>query len=151
MTTQTIAPTKSEELIEKCGIKIGAEVWQELEEFFKRYEKNSGSEFSPDNVIFSDTEGKEYKEKDFVNNLKKMISAMSILARDSKREFPEYYIITEKPLWFYLGYEDGNIRTQPPTYTELLPFLLLGIARGTWTIEDAIYHAEKCTVQNLRA
>ena len=89
MTTQTVAPTKSEELIEKCGLKIGAEVWQELEEFFKRYEKNSGSEFSPDNVIFSDTEGKEYKEKDFVNNLKKMISAMSILARDSKREFPE--------------------------------------------------------------
>ena len=80
-----------------------------------------------------------------------MICAMNIAQRDFKREFQEYYIVTPKPTIFYVGYEGGDIRSNIPTNTELLPFLFLGIARGAWTIEDAIYHIDKCTVQNLRA
>ena len=151
MATQTITPTKGKELIGKCGVKIGTEVWQELEKFLNSYEENSNSEFSPNRVMFSDAEGNEYKERDYVNNFKKMIAAMTIIAREFNKEFTEYYIITRKPLEFSVGDEDGNIRSQPPTYTELLPFLFLGIARKAWTIDDSIYRIEKCTVQRLQA
>ena len=151
MATQTIATTKGQEMIEKFGVKIGGEAWQEIEDFLRRYKENSDSEFSPDNVLFFDTEGGEHKEEEFVELFKNMVKTIGILARDSKKEFHEYYIITEGPLKFSLGYEYGIIREELPTYTELLPFLFLGIARGAWTIEDAIYHIGKCTVQNLRA
>ena len=149
MKTQTIANQKGQEMIEKFGVKIGADVWEELEEFLSGYEETS--EASPEKVLFSDTNGAEYKAQDFVALFKKMICAMDIAQRDFKREFKEYYIVTPKPTIFYVGYEGGELRTTLPTETELLPFLFLGIARGAWTIEDAIYHIDKCTVQNLRA
>ena len=149
MATQAIATKNGQEMIEKFGVKIGADVWEELEEFLSDYEENF--EASPENVFFSDTNGADYKEQDFVELFKKMICAMNIAQRDFKREFQEYYIVTPKPTIFYVGYEGGDIRSNIPTNTELLPFLLLGIARGAWTIEDAIYHIDQCTVQNLRA
>lgn len=149
MATQAIANQKGQEMIEKFSVKIGADVWEKLEKFLSDYEENS--EVSPKKVLFSDTNGAEYKAQDFVALFKKMICAMDIAQRDFKREFQKYYIVTPKPTIFYVGYEGGELRTTLPTETELLPFLFLGIARGAWTIEDAIYHIDKCTVQNLRA
>ena len=149
MAMQTIATTKGQEMIEKFGVKIGAEVWEELEKFLSNAEENS--QFCSENVLFLDTKGVEYKEQDFVELFKKTLSAMDIAQRETKREFLEYYIVTPKPTIFYVGYEGGDIRSNIPTTTELMPFLFLGIARGAWTIEDAIYHIDKCTVQNLQA
>lgn len=149
MAMQTIATTKGQEMIEKFGVKIGAEVWEELEKFLSNAEESS--QFCSEKVLFLDTKGVEYKERDFVVLFKKIISAMDIAQRKSKREFLEYYIVTPKPTIFYVGYEWGDIRSNSPTTIELMPFLFLGIARGAWTIEDAIYHIDKCTVQNLQA
>ena len=41
MAMQTIATTKGQEMIEKFGVKIGAEVWEELEKFLSNAEENS--------------------------------------------------------------------------------------------------------------
>lgn len=141
-TSVTIERMKDEELVDKFGVWIGQDEWNDV------------LDWSDDVIdLFSSyQEGKTKIPEEDANELMLQYEYAASVRNLSnyyaicKTDFSEFWIVNPKPASYLSANQDKKIRKGCASYSELLVFLVLGVARGVWTAVEARYHlASECT------
>ena len=131
-----------EQLVDKFGVWIGQDEWNEVLDWSKNAQE-----------LFSSYQEGKIKVPDEEKNELMLQSEYALAIRNLKwyytivpDGFSEYWIVNPKPVEYLVANKNKKIVGKNASYSDLLVFLVLGIARGIWTAVDARYHlTSECT------
>lgn len=141
----TIAENKSEKLVDEFGVCIGNSEWDEVIAWSKNVKEFMASYVEKKVKLYEEDEGELevcYKFAISVENVMRYYA----ITHNGIPYFNEYWIVNPRPAVYLIANRDRKIIRNCASYTELLIFLVLGIARNIWSASDALYSvADKCT------
>lgn len=144
-------------LIDRFGVAIGSAEWKEIRDFCDDYsaEVSKKLDYFAEKDIEVPAEYMERiaQEREFLNMVRLvheyMYSQQSKMS-DFSGVLREYWIVNPAPSQYMVSYNGNSLEKTVASYQELMGFLALGVARGCWTIQDALEHVvTECMVQKL--
>ncbi len=133
-TNVTIKGVMNGGLVDKFGVWIGQKEWDEVLE----WSEETIELFS----YYQDRKTKICEEDESELKLRYdyaiAIRLLSQYYANRKIKFPEFWMVNPEPAKYCSANQDKEIRKGCASYSELLVFLVLGIARNLWPATDAL-------------
>ena len=144
MTVQTYAGIQKLAIIEKYGVKIGKEEWDEIQEYYSYW---IGKVRETCNYYDGKIPEKYLEEIDMqalffegVRNAYNYMYSQQSKMPDFSGSLPEYWVVNPIPASYFISYDGCTFLERTITFQEFMGFLALGVAKKCWTIDDAINH-----------
>lgn len=134
--------SKEEQLVDEFGVWIGQDEWNEVLDWSKNVQELFSSYQEGKTKVPDEEKNELMLQNEYALSIKNLNAYFTIVPD----AFSEYWIVNPQPVYYMVANKDRKIVRMRASYSELLVFLVLGIARSIWTAVDARYQvASKCT------
>lgn len=147
MSMQTSAESKKKHeqaLIERFGVKIGKEEWDEIQSYYSYWStevRRMDTYYSGQNkkipVKYMEELDRQRLFFDAVRNVHDYMHKQQSRMSDFSGHLADYWVVNSAPGSYWVSYDGKSIQKRVATFQELMGFLALGVARSCWSIEDA--------------